>query len=235
MLLLAVCCIQTEATAKDEDFKAPHISVTGSASGSWKPDSASLWLGVTTENKLASEASKSNGRIASELIAQLKEDKIEPADIQTERIALAPFYTEERDPQTKAVTKRTFTGYRAANDIRVRIRDVDRAGAIVSRILVTGVTYYRGLIFEISSEAEHMDMLRAKAIQNARHRAEIYARAAGVRLGRLMAIDPSPSDDGAADLPTRRFQPTAVVEVPISPGTVKLNATVTATWELVPE
>ncbi|MGA3063885.1 MAG: hypothetical protein ABSD90_11785 [Methylocystis sp.] len=56
-----------------------------------------------------------------------------------------------------------------------------------------------------------------------------------MKLGRLLAIEPNP-EFGAADLPMQRSSegPRAVV-VPIEPGIVRIEATVSATWELVPE
>ena len=115
------------------------------------------------------------------------------------------------------------------------IRDVDKAGAMASRVVASGANFYRGLYFRLSDKEAREDGLRAAAVKEAMRKAALYSHGAAMKLGRLLAIEPNP-EFGAADLPMQRSSegPRAVV-VPIEPGNMRIEATVSATWELVPE
>ena len=173
--------------------------------------------------------------VATSAIARLKEFGVDPKDIKTSSLVLAPVMVEERDPKTNGVVKRTLTGYRAENGLTVTIRDVDKAGVIASRVVASGANFYRGLYFRVSDKDAREDGLRAAAVKEAMRKAALYSHGAAMKLGRLLAIEPNP-EFGAADLPMQRSsEGLRAVVVPIEPGNVRIEATVSATWELVPE
>ncbi len=74
-------------------------------------------------------------------------------------------------------TKRTLTGYRAQNELEVSIRDIDKAGAIASRVVAAGANTYRYLYFDISNREEREDGIRAKAVSEAKRKAASSRRA----------------------------------------------------------
>ena len=223
---------------ESEHFTLPHISVTGSSFAEIKPDIATLRLDVISEKPTAAEAELDNSTSANSVIAALKTLGVDPKDIQTSSLTLAPIIIEERDPKTNRVVKRNLTGYRASNSLNVKIRNVDKAGAIAARIVEMGANHFDGLSFEVSNYVERADEQRVKAVAEAMRRAKLFAQAASMKLGRLLAIDPEADlrESSAADLPMRKFEngPHAAV-IPIEPGTVQVGARVTATWELLPE
>ncbi len=230
----AVSAARAEDTK--DDFKIPRISVEGAAHEDVKPDRALLTLGVVSEKPTAALAAAENAKLATAAVAEMKRLGIAAADIKTLSVTLDPVMIEDRDPKTNQILKRTLTGYRATNSIGVTLRDVDRAGAIVSQIVESGANTYRNVQFEVSDAEARLDSLREQAIREARRRATIYARGAAMKLGRLMAIDPNPEPSGYADLPARKVAagPVTVV-LPIEPGVERIGARVTAVWELVPE
>ena len=135
------------------------------------------------------------------------------------------------------INKRTLVGYRAANSLAITIHQLDKVGPLVSHIVERGANDYRSLVFLIADEAVEKDKLRVNAVQNALHRATLYAHGASMKLGRLLAIEPEADRYDAADLPFQRsIRPaTEPVPLPVEPGTQTLTVNVTATWELVPE
>lgn len=236
VVLSAPCNIAV--AQENTQFTLPHISITGSSFAGVRPDIATLRLGVISEKPTAAEAESENSNSSTSVIAELKDIGVDPKDIQTSSLTLAPVMVEERDPKTNGITKRTLTGYRASNYLDVTIRDVDKAGSMASRVVAMGANTYQGLTFEVSDAATIEDDQRAKAIAEAIRRAKLYAHSASMRLGRLLAIDPEAdrNDGGMADLPTRKVDNSPhVVVIPVEPGLVQIGGRVSVTWELLPE
>ena len=235
LAVLSLSCALADAQERDQKFTLPHITVTGTSFVEVRPDIATLSLGVVNERPTAAEAESENARAAASAIAGLKEFGVDPKDIKTSSLVLAPVMVEERDPKTNGVLKRTLTGYRAENGLTVTIRDVDKAGAIASRVVASGANFYRGLYFSVSDKEAREDGLRAAAVKEAMRKAALYSHGAATKLGRLLAIEPNP-EFGAANLPMQKSSdgPRTVV-VPVEPGNVRIKSTVSATWELVPE
>jgi uncharacterized protein len=235
---LGLFCTIARAQEADSKFALPHITVSGTAFVEVKPDIATLQLGVVTEKPTAAEAASENAIASTATIATLKKIGVEPKDIRTSNLTLSPVMVEERDPKTQGVVKRNLTGYRTSNSLSVRIRDVDKAGVIASQVVEAGANTYQGLYFSVSDPTARADTMRAKAVGEAMRRAALFAHGASMKLGRLLAIDPEPDrrSVGEADLPMRRpdIGPHVVV-IPVEPGTERVEATVSATWELVPE
>jgi uncharacterized protein YggE len=219
-------------------FTLPHITVTGSSYANVRPDVATLQLGVVSEKPTAAEAESENATSASAVIDVLKGLGVDPKDIATASLTLSPVLIEERDPKTNQITKRTLTGYRASNILIVTIHDVGKAGSIASRVVEAGANTFQNLSFEVSDYENREDEQRANAVVVAMRRAKLFAGGAAMKLGRLLAIDPEADRNfGAeADLPTRKVEPGPhMVVIPVEPGSVRIGAQVSATWELVPE
>jgi uncharacterized protein YggE len=235
LVVISLSCALADAQERDQKFTLPHITVVGTSFAEVRPDIATLSLGVVSERPTAAEAESENAKAATAAIAGLKEFGVDPKDIQTSSLVLAPVMVEERDPKTGGVVKRTLTGYRAENGLKVTIRDVDKAGAIASRVVASGANFYRGLYFSVSDKEAREDGLRANAVKEAMRKAALYSHGAATKLGRLLAIEPNP-EFGAADLPMQKsLDGPRTVVVPVEPGNMRIEVTVSATWELVPE
>ncbi len=91
--------------------------------------------------------------------------------------------------------------------LQVRIRDVDKAGAIASRVVVEGsANTYNGLSFSVSDQDAREDDLRGKAVGDAMRKAALYAHGASMKLGRVLAIETEPDRSiiANADMPMLR-------------------------------
>jgi uncharacterized protein YggE len=86
--------------------------------------------------------------------------------------------------------------------------------------------------------------LRARAVANAKDKAVVYAGGASAKLGRLISINPQvdPQDQGnvessfAGGVGRALAEPAAApAAIPIEPGVITLSASVSVTWELLPE
>src|SRR5436309_11778125 len=158
------------------------ISVTGEATVSVPPDLAQIDAGVTTEAKTAREASDANNAAMGKVLLALKGAGIEEKDFQTSRLSLQPQYAPNRSGPNAVV------GYRAANRVTVKLRDVTKVAATIDLLVAAGANELGGISFMVSSASKLLDDAREQAIADARRKAEIYAKAAGVTLGAPVSI-----------------------------------------------
>ncbi len=210
----------------------PNIVVTGEASQEATPDRAVLRFGVVSEKAGATEASAANNKIAEAILAELKAMGIADADLRTENVSLEPFFSEERD--VKGKVKQTPL-YRARNDMVARVKPVERAGEVAGRIIDKGVNNLQGVEFEFSDPNAKLDELRAAAVKDAARRAQIYAEAAGLRLGRVLEI--RPLDDAQPPpmpyaMKAEAMAARTVGDMPMRPGSQKVAARVSVIWAL---
>jgi hypothetical protein len=220
----------TQGTMREGGFR---ITVPASASIDVAPDTASIRLAVVTERKTSREAAGENSRVATKLIEEIKAAQVEPRDVRTVAVTVTPVYSEERDPSGRVV-KRILTGYRAVNSLEVRVRDIGKVGGLAQHLIDKGGNVLNGIVFSISDAEEQRDRLRVKAIQEAARRAKLYVDAIGVKLGRVIEIEPE-RDESNGPLPAPRAMQAdaAPAAIAVEPGVQTLRARVTVTWQLV--
>ena len=86
-----------------------------------------------------------------------------------------------------------IVGYRASNRVTVALRDVSKVAGVIDTLVGAGANDIGNIIFEVSQASKLLDEAREKAVADARRKAEIYAKAAGVTLGAPLSI----SEEGA--------------------------------------
>ncbi len=158
------------------------ISVTGEATVSVPPDQAQIDGGVMSDAKTAREASDANNAAMGRVLLALKGAGIDEKDYQTSRLSLQPQYAPNRSGPSPVV------GYLGSNRVTVRIRDVTKVANIIDVLVGAGANDIGGINFVVSQASKLLDDVRANAIADARRKAEIYAKAAGVTLGEPLSI-----------------------------------------------
>lgn len=206
------------------DTPPPTISVTGEATISTPPDLAQIEAGVTTDAKTAREASEANNAAMSKVLAALKSAGIAEKDYQTSRLSLQPQYT---NPNRSGPS--VLSGFRATNRVAVKLRDIGKIAGVIDAVTAAGANDIGGINFAVSNASKLLDDARAEAVADARRKAEIYAKAAGVSLGAPLSI----SEHGSA-VPVlyRRAAAPMAAEVTIAPGEETLRVTVGISWEI---
>jgi len=199
------------------------VTVTGEATVAVAPDSAMIRIGVSSQDKTAREASDANARQMTAVLAAIKSNTIADRDIQTSRLSLQPQY----DPNKSGTAR--LTGFQATNQVTVRIRDIGNLAAVLDSAISAGANEMSGIEFIVSEQSKLLDRARDDAIADAHRKAELYAKAAGSKLGHVIAI----SEEGSAP-PPRPMQALRAGAVPISPGEQTLRAAVTVSYELAP-
>lgn len=210
------------AAEADKGMRTVSVSATGSVSA--EPDVAYVSTGVVTEADTAKEALARNSAAMAKLIDGLKAMRIAPKDIQTTTINVEPRYSQPKDGRASAIN-----GYRVVNQVRLVVRDVKRLGEILDQAITLGANQINRIAFDVDNAENLKDDARKKAMENARRRAELYAKAAGAQLGQVVRIA---EDVRTAYRPTSSTRAALSAEVPIEGGTRLLDVEVHVTYAL---
>ncbi len=212
-------------TAAPETAPPAMISVTGEATVTVAPDVAQIDGGVTSDAKTAREASDANNTAMGKVLLALKGAGIEANDFQTSRLSLQPQTAPNRSGPSAIV------GYRASNRVTVRLRDVTKVAAVIDTLVAAGANDIGGINFMVSNASKLLDDARGQALADARRKAELYAKAAGVTLGTPLSI----SEEGApGPMPFRKMAAGMAVSAPVAPGEETLAVTISVSWAIKP-
>ncbi len=225
LAILAIAAMTIPAEAQPAAIPTV-LTVTAEARVDQVPDLAEITAGVVTTAATASEASRQNAQQMARVIAAVRGARVAEADIQTVGLSLQPQY----DYQDRKAPQ--LTGYQAQNTVSVKLRDLQRSGAVIDALVTAGSNQIGGPTFRIANEEPVLDKARTQAVAKARARAELYARAAGMRVKRIARIV-----EGGAEpprpMPTMRMSMAAdSAPTPVQPGQVGLSAQVTIDFDL---
>jgi len=215
------------------------LSVSADGRVARAPDLAMFTAGVTSQGKTAGEALSANSADMNKVIAALKKAGIADKDIQTSNLNLNPIYAPQR-PQpdgTVIPAQPEIIGYQVSNMVTVRQRNLAQFGRVIDTLVNAGANQVNGPSFEIDNADAALDEARTDAMKKARARAELYARAAGLRVVRILTISegggyspPQPVMYARAEMMKDAGAPT-----PVAAGEVALSVSVQVTFELAPQ
>jgi uncharacterized protein YggE len=221
--ILAGILLATPALA--QTASPAMISVTGEATVSVAPDLAQIDAGVTSEAKTAREASDANNAAMGKVLLALKSASIDEKDFQTSRLSLQPQAAPNRPGPASIV------GYRASNRVTIRLRDVTKVASVIDTLVAAGANDVGGINFTVSQASKLLDEAREQAIADARRKADIYAKAAGVSLGAPLSIT---EEGGHGPIPYRRMAAGMAASTPVAQGEETLQVTVSVSWAIKP-
>ncbi len=162
------------------------------------------------------------------VLLALKGAGIDEKDYQTSRLSLQPQYP----PNPNRAGPAVISSYRASNRVTIKVRDVTKVASMIDVLVGAGANEIGGIHFVVSQTSKLLDEAREQAIADARRKAQIYAKAAGVTLGEPIAI----SEEGA---PTPMFRSKAaggmVASAPVAQGEETLSVTVSVSWAIKPK
>lgn len=212
-----------------DDHRRAHVSVIGVGEAAIAPDMAEVTLTVTREAATAREALDANNEAMAAVLAAMKEEGIEARDMQSHGFSINPRMVFPRDG---AEAEPRIVGYTVNNGLQLRIRNLDRLGAIIDRSVTLGVNQGGQINFTHSDPRETMDKARAEAVRDAMRRARILVEAAGSKLGDVLSI--AEQGEHGSPMP-KRFEMavrSSADAVPIAAGENSYRVTVNVTFEL---
>lgn len=205
------------------------IVVNGLGEALAAPDMAVLSVGVDAQAPTAAQALKDNSAKMNATIAKLKARGVADKDIQTQNLSVNPLYKYD---STGSAPPR-IVGYQATNTLSVKLRDLGAAGSVIDDAVAEGANNLGGIAFTFADPKPLMDKARTAAVEDARRKAELLAKAAGVGLGPVLQIT-----DGyaAAPAPVPMYRMEAMAadakSTPIAVGESTISANVTIVYEI---
>ncbi len=207
------------------------ISVSADAKVSTPPDVANLTFGMTTGRQATAKAATDMlAKTMAKVIDATKKAGVLEKDITTESFYLNPVY----DYTTSGQIPR---GFEATQSLRVKVRDLDKVGDVLTAATSAGANQAGGVVFGI----DEMDTVKAKAremaIAKAKEKAKVLAANLGMSLGRMTGF----SEDGGyrgmpmpmmakANFDMAEGAPVQNVQIPA--GEQEVTTTVTLMYEL---
>ena len=202
------------------------VIVIGEGSVSLPPDYARIRSGVITRAKTAKEATEANTKTMVAIAAMLGNAGIAQKDIQTSRYSVQPIYESHQSG-----TEQKLSGFSVSNQINVTIRQIDKVGEILDRLVTTGATDIGNVEFLHSDASKALDEAREAAVADARRKAELYAHASGLTLGGVSWITED-SRYGAPMPMTALRASAAMAPVPIATGEDTLHVRITVGFDM---
>lgn len=209
------------------EFAATTLNLSATGEVAATPDRAVLNLGVTAQAPNAAAAMRQDAQAMAQVLAALKAQGVADRDIRTSGLSVQAQYTFAPN------APRRLNGYEAANHVTVTALDPARVGALVDAAVAAGANDVGGITFGLKDPQAAEDEARLQAVKALTARAELYAKAAGYRVARLVSLTEG-----------QRFAqaPTMLAEVvvtgsrnaptPVAAGDIAVRMQVSAVYEL---
>ena len=231
--LLVLLGFPVAVLAHDETKPTLTVSETGTVSH--VPDTAYVTFGLDSPGKVLAEAQRRNSAAMSNVMDRLWDLQIDKERIQTSSFTVSPHY--RPPPKRSADTPPAppeIIGYVVSNMVTVEIRALDRVGTVIEEVLKAGANSFRGLHWGLRDEQSvRLSALKQAAVK-AREKSAALSEALHVKLVRVLSVNEgSPVVRYAAPM-ARMAMEASAGEVPILPGELKVEATVTLVYEIAP-
>ena len=202
------------------------IWVTGTGEVSAVPDIVNLRLGIEATETSVAEAQTKAAEAMNDVMTALTDNGVAEKDIQTQYFSIRQVTRWDRDKEQEVVI-----GYRVANMVTAKIRDIDKTGDIIDAVAEAGgdLTRIDSIDFSIDDPSEYYEEAREEAIADAKAKAEQLARLAGVSLGKATYISEStyvPRIYPQVAIEMEVMEEVAPPATPISPGEAEISLTV---------
>ncbi len=125
-----------------------------------------------------------------------------------------------------------IVGYQVSNSVTARLRALDKIGMVLDAAVKAGANQIQGITFDVAKADELADEAREDAFANARRKAELYAKAAGAKLGDVLSIREAKGDGPQPGPRVMRMEAAKADAVPVETGEQTLHVEVEVTWAL---
>lgn len=236
-LLVLLLGIPVAAPAHDETKpETPTLTVSETGMATHAPDTAYVTFGLDTPGKSLVETQRRNSVVMSKVLDRLRDLQIDKELIQTSSFTVSPQYRPPSNrPADAPPAFPEIVGYIVGNMVTVEIRALDRVGTVIEEVLKAGANSFQGLHWGLRDEQSvRLSALKQAAVK-AREKAAALSESLQVKLVRVVSAHEGgrPMIRPAASM-ARMAMDAGTGEVPISPGELKVEATVTLVYEIAP-
>lgn len=233
VLLLGVPAVAQAHDATKPETATLTVSETGMIPHT--PDTAYVTFGLETAGKSLAEAQKRNNVTMGKVLDRLRDLQIEKDRIQTSSFTVSPQY---RPPSNRHAdvpsTSPEIIGYVVSNMVTVEIRALDKVGTVIEEVLKAGANNFQGLHWGLRDEQPVRLSALKQAAARAREKAVVLSDTLHVKLARILSITEGGQVIRPAAPMARMAMEATAADVPISPGELKIEATVTLVYEIAP-
>lgn len=225
--LLASAAALPAYAADDAAFRATTLNLSASGESKVAPDLATITLGVQTDGATAAGAMGANAAQMTKVIAALRKAGIAERDIQTSNLSVNPqyVYVENNPPK--------LNGYQASNQVTIQVRDLAKLGQTVDATVNAGATNVGGISFGLQDPQAAEDKARLDAVKALQAKADLYARATGYKIVRLVSLGEGGGYTPAPPMPMFAMAKMERADsTPVSAGELKVRVDVSAVYEL---
>lgn len=221
------CFIQAKATTP------PTPTITLSAEGTiYRPaNELQMNIGVITFKDTAEEALHENSQKIEAVIESLKAVGLTNKDYETGHFSINPSYTPyPKNPPTD--WRPSVNGFEVNNSIFIHTNQIGLAGKIIDWANQAGANQINGVNFVLHDPRTYWNEAISLAIENAIHDAQTMAKAANLKLIRILSVNlesnqPIPIKAGSF-AKTMNYHSTPAIEA----GEVTITANVSLTYEV---
>jgi len=234
-ILLAVLALSAVVLWQNIDRagRAGNVSDTFAVSGTGKvyakPDIGVADLAISVQGATSSTAQDEANKKSKTVIEYLKNAGIKSDDIKTSGYNIYPQYDYNNG-------RSRISGYQVTQSLTIKIRDLDKVNTIIDGVVDAGVNQVSSVRFEIDEPEKLQAEARAKAIAEAKGKAEELADQLGIRLGGIVNFYESSnyypqigySERGGGEM--MKTQSVSAPELP--PGQNEISISVTITYQI---
>lgn len=224
-VLAVVLAAMLAASLPSSAQEARRIVVIGTGEAEAPPDMATISIGVETQAEEAAAALSENAERMQALIDALSGEGIASVDMQTSRLGLGPVWSDQRDNDAPP----RIVGYRAENQLSIRVRNIGRTGMVIDALAAAGANRVSSIDFTVTNPKPLQDAALKDAVADARARARLIAESAGVTLGAITEMRQVGGRPQPMGLAARAGM---AMEMPIAQGSVGVTATVEAVFAI---
>jgi len=213
-----------------KDIQKDTIVVSGKGELTVKPDIATISFSVMEENMDVSIATDGVNTKIAKIVENLKANGVDEKDIKTTGYNIYPRYDYTNTQIYPYNGKQVLAGYDVTQSISIKIRDLAKAGKIVTDLGTLNVTDMSGLNFTNDKYDDLVKQARDEAIVQARDEAKKLAKSLGVKLVKIVGYSegsaPIYYDRVMSAAPTAMGKGTEAV-LPTGENTITSNVSIT--------
>ncbi len=213
----------------------PTLTVSETGIVAHAPDTAFVTFGLETAGKSLAETQKRNNATMTKVMDRLGDLQIDRERIQTSSFSVSPHYRPTPNRPTDAPpAPPEIIGYIVGNMVTVEIRALDRVGTVIEEVLKAGANSFHGLHWRLRDEQSVRLNALKQAAAKGREKAAVLGEALHVKLVRIVSVNEGGRMMRPAAPMARMAMEASAADVPISPGELKVEATVTLVYEIAP-
>ena len=183
LVLVLMCVLLSFGTVLAE----ATVSSVGAGTVRAMPDCATLWLGVTqTDKDVETAQSRVNSRIAKVRKVLMKNG------VAQEDVALGSLNIYTQYDYNGNESK--VSGYVVTHQLEITVRDLDNIGALIDAALAAGANQVDSINFALENGDAAYAQALALAVESARAKAEIIAKAEGLTLDTVLSMTENSND-----------------------------------------